>query len=199
MDTRIHNNPPEILKLFEQPKKNLTHYYYFKDGFTHEECDKIVNAFKDVCTRNATVFGDTVENVRKTKLAWIPYNNTTKWIYDKILDLAVEANNNMFHLDITTIRDLIQFGMYDSSFAGKYEEHIDIGENEFSQRKLSVCVQLSDPSDYEGGDLHIRKNQTPKVKGAVSVFPSFLEHRVETVTSGTRYSLVLWLYGPSFH
>ena len=107
--------------------------------------------------------------------------------------MALEANNTMFHLCITNIRDRIQFGMYDSSFAGKYDEHIDIGENEFSQRKLSICVQLSDPSDYEGGDLHIRKNKTPRVKGAVSVFPSFLEHRVETVTSGTRYSLVIWL------
>lgn len=199
MDIHTHTNPPEILKMFEQPKNNLTHYYYFENGFTHEECDKIVNTFKDVCIQDATIFGDKIDHVRKTKLTWIPYNNTTKWIYEKILYMASEANNAMFHLSITNIRDLVQFGMYDSSFDGKYEEHIDIGENDFSQRKLSVCVQLSDPSDYEGGDLYIRKNQTPKIKGSVYVFPSFLEHRVETVTSGTRYSLVMWLYGPCFH
>lgn len=199
MDTSTSTNPPEILSMFEKPTKNLSHYYYYENGFTHEECDKIVNTFKNICNDDATVFSKDSQNIRKTKITWIPYNNTTRWIYDKIFKMAVEANNTMFNLTITNIRDCIQFGVYDSSFGGKYGEHIDIGANEFSQRKLSVCVQLSDPSDYEGGELYIRKCNTPNGKGSVSVFPSFLEHRVETVTSGIRYSLVLWLCGPSFH
>lgn len=199
MNTSEHNGfPDDILKTFENPIVNQAHYYYFNQGFTPDECNRIIETFKSVCENDATVFGDNVISARKTKVAWIPYNDTTKWIYDRILGMAASANNAMFKFHVTSLRDTIQFGMYDESFQGQYQRHIDIGENLNSQRKLSVSVQLSDPSNYEGGSLILKHTETPKCQGDVSVFPSFLEHEVTPVTKGTRYSLVLWIYGPHF-
>tara|TARA_Y100000385_G_scaffold282647_1_gene337444 strand:+ start:201 stop:1013 length:813 start_codon:yes stop_codon:yes gene_type:complete len=76
-------------------------------------------------------------------------------------------------------------------------------------RKISMTVNLSDPKTYEGGNLKIDKG--PYVKGeryvdchdirpqgSVICFPSFTNHCVEPVTSGTRYSLVLWCLGKPF-
>lgn len=70
-------------------------------------------------------------------------------------------------------------------------------------RKLTVIVQLSDESDYTGGDINLyddslNPNVLPKEKGTIIVFKSFLPHSVSEVTSGVRYSLCGWIMGPSF-
>ena len=73
-------------------------------------------------------------------------------------------------------------------------------------RKISMTVNLNDPQDYEGGNLKFDlgphfKGERFKVfddmrtRGSVIIFPSFMYHCVTPVTSGTRYSLVLWLLG----
>ena len=68
-------------------------------------------------------------------------------------------------------------------------------------RKLSVTVQLSKTEDYEGGDLEFEDVQTSadfRAQGTVLVFPSYLRHRVHPVTSGIRYALVAWFFGPQW-
>ena len=81
-------------------------------------------------------------------------------------------------------------------------------------RKLSMTCQLTDGSEYSGGELefdfrnyephareeskHLRKATEILPKGSIIVFPSFLWHRVKPITRGTRYSLVLWHLGYPF-
>lgn len=72
-------------------------------------------------------------------------------------------------------------------------------------RKISMTINLNSPGAYEGGNLKFdfgqhAQNQFHEVeeirpKGSIIVFPSFLDHCVTPVTSGTRYSLVLWSLG----
>ena len=73
-------------------------------------------------------------------------------------------------------------------------------------RKISMTVNLNNPQDYEGGNLKFDlgphfKGERFKVfddmrtQGSVIIFPSFMYHCVTPVTSGTRFSLVLWLLG----
>jgi PKHD-type hydroxylase len=76
------------------------------------------------------------------------------------------------------------------------------------QRKLSVTVSLSDPKEYEGGNLkfdlgphrsdryHTCEEIRPR--GSIIVFPSHIQHQVTPVTRGTRYSLVAWNLGKPF-
>ena len=73
-------------------------------------------------------------------------------------------------------------------------------------RKVSLTVQLSDPSEYEGGDLEISKGglsedsgyKMHRGKGTVVIFPSYMMHRVTPVTRGTRRSFVLWVGGSHY-
>ena len=74
-------------------------------------------------------------------------------------------------------------------------------------RKLSVTCQLSDPNDYEGGnlelgelseDMTLKIYKAEKQKGSITVFPSFVYHRITPITKGTRYSLVVWNLGVPF-
>jgi len=70
------------------------------------------------------------------------------------------------------------------------------------ERKLSVTINLSDPADYEGGDLEFlnatgqRFAQSElRERGSIVVFPSTVGHRVTPVTRGVRYALVGWMVG----
>lgn len=71
------------------------------------------------------------------------------------------------------------------------------------ERKLSVTVNLSDPADYDGGELEflnglgqLIKQSELRERGSVIVFPSTVGHRVTAVTRGVRYALVGWMVGP---
>ena len=78
------------------------------------------------------------------------------------------------------------------------------------KEKLSCSFMLSDPNDYEGGELQfvLHKGKSFDFKpyfksykpeqGSIVVFPSWLPHRVRPVKSGTRKSLVAWVHGPLF-
>ena len=74
--------------------------------------------------------------------------------------------------------------------------------------------KLTDGSEYRGGELefdfrnydphmrdesqHLKKAKEILSKGSIIVFPSHVWHRVKPVTSGTRYSLVVWHLGKPF-
>ena len=80
--------------------------------------------------------------------------------------------------------------------------HIDIGPGSINHRKISCTIQLSDPDEYEGGDLEIWTGGDFKTierkQGCAILFPSFLMHRVTPITKGTRRSIVLWMGGDSY-
>ena len=61
-------------------------------------------------------------------------------------------------------------------------------------------MQLSDPSEYEGGALVFPEDHgmADRTRGMLTVFPSFLIHEVTPVVAGSRYVLVAWVHGPSF-
>jgi PKHD-type hydroxylase len=64
-----------------------------------------------------------------------------------------------------------------------------------------MVVQLSDETDYDGGILQLNVGhqllEVPKLKGSLSIFPSYLLHRVTPVVTGVRKSLVSWVSGPN--
>jgi PKHD-type hydroxylase len=104
-----------------------------------------------------------------------------------------------FQFDLTGFAEGIQFTQYKAP-SGHYVKHVDCIPG--ATRKLSLSLQLTDPKDYEGGDVvfHYKNNPdvAPKSKGTVIIFPSYVLHEVTPVTRGERYSLVAWITGPQF-
>ena len=77
---------------------------------------------------------------------------------------------------------------------------MDVGAMGVNKRKLAMTVQLSDPSEYEGGDFEIwfggkEAQIVPREKGDVIIFPAFCMHRVRPITRGQRKCLVFWTGG----
>ena len=79
-----------------------------------------------------------------------------------------------------------------------FDTHIDNyhGLDFNEDRKLTLIVQLTPSSEYTGGSLYIAKHQMSREQGSAIIFPSFYPHRVEKVSSGVRWVLVAWGWGP---
>jgi PKHD-type hydroxylase len=187
---------------------NQTNYYWFEEGFNKQELAEIERLVANLeFVRGSTQADngefDTDNDYRKSQIKWIPFNDEHKWIYDKLGELAAEANKEMFHFDLWSMPEQIQYTEYYASELGHYDWHMDIGYGELSQRKISITVQLSDNNEYEGGNLQLWPGgnyplEAPRGKGNVVIFPSFMMHRIAPVTRGTRKSFVLWLGGSHY-
>ena len=76
-----------------------------------------------------------------------------------------------------------------------------VNENVELVRKLSFAMQLSDPDEYEGGNVQLMDEAgksyiAPRQRGSIMLFDSRTQHRVLKVTKGVRKSLVGWVLGP---
>lgn len=93
-----------------------------------------------------------------------------------------------------------RFNRYEGG--GQYGNHVDNAVQSDSLRRVSVrtdvstTVFLSDPQEYEGGELVIEDGYSQRMvklaAGDAIVYPATSLHRVEPVTQGTRYASFLW-------
>ena len=173
--------------------------------FTPEQCKLIINAGHQQKPEQAKVGGgkggkqDTKKRV--TTISWIPFAKMPE-MYKKIENQLSIVNLNHFMFDGVRLTEPAQFTEYPKR--GFYDWHMDL--NAFGQtgdnpiRKISMTCLLSDPSEFEGGDLAFdEKGQNIKLQqGQAVFFASFMRHRVEPVKKGVRRSLVMWFGGPPF-
>ena len=186
-------------------KLDHVHTYAFVENFlTKEECEYLIKTGKKQSLKDATVFIGNKQlgksSVRESNVSWIYPDDDTNWLFRKLVDSITALNSQYFKFDLTGFNEGLQFTNYIAP-SGHYGAHIDSCFNT-AIRKLSLTIQLSDPSDYEGGDLKLVTGSEPfvakKTQGMLYAFPSYVLHEVTSVTKGERNSLVGWITGPNF-
>ena len=204
---------------------NLSNYFwYFSGVLTPRFCDEVIKYAlqqKDGIARTGgfdkkKLSKEDVKNIqkkRKSDLVWL----------NKEIHPYVHQANRMAGWNFDWDRsESCQFTKYKEG--QYYDWHCDSWNQVYKRkkghpedgkiRKLSMTCQLTDGSEYSGGELefdfrnyephqreeskHLRKATEILPKGSIIVFPSFLWHRVKPITRGTRYSLVLWHLGYPF-
>ena len=177
-------------------------FAYWENAFNSDELDYL-QRIASSATQDGLVGldkGNSNGDIRRSQVRWIDVTAEHKWIYDKLAFVVAELNSQFFHFDITGFGEALQLTNYNGAQQGTYKWHQDAGGK--ISRKLSLVLQLSDPSEYEGGNLQFFRGDdpvsVPKKRGFIVVFPSWLMHQVTPVTQGTRQSLVSWITGPSF-
>ena len=196
-------------------------YYYFKSALSHKLCDDIIKCGFSL-NPNIALTGDRkprnkiehshVMKLRKSSTSWID----DVWLKKELKPYVDRANQKAGWNFNLTKPEPSQFTVYDEG--QYYDWHIDSSYDVYKKeddwnglmRKLSVTVSLSDPLDYEGGNLEFAidgdepgKNlfQTCReifTKGSIVVFPSYVWHRITPVIKGRRLSLVQWNMGPGY-
>lgn len=182
--------------------KSTPHYCWNNQVFTDIEIERIKVIGRRLGTSRAYTGNNNLDCLdhRRSFTSWIHPNQNTSWIYERLTTLVCDNNKKFFNYDITKIETL-QFTYYESEEDGCYKPHVDpLNWNMPHNRKLSMILQLSDPNEYEGGDIMLHSSYQPedirKEKGYVITFPSHILHEVTPVTRGKRYSLVGWVHGP---
>ena len=182
--------------------------------------EKDIEKFDDWQDDSKVMGNQLAPKIRNSKNAWIP---TEHWIGGWVWYYIQKANRENFLYDLWDIDGgSIQYTHYEpgdyytwhvdgdisSTFKPKFKagSGVNISEDQVLQkgecvRKLSFSLQLSDAKDYRGGEVEFINSAgeryfAPKQKGTLIVFDSRTKHRVRTVKSGLRKSLVGWVVGP---
>ena len=207
-------------------------FYVFPRAVPKKECRKLLKyCIKNTKYQDASVINKgytdsgpnmdpdrsrTDHDVRKTDIGFITDKdnmvNKIAWHFLR------EANKIQFNYKLEYFQP-VQFARYRNG--GHYDWHQDAsGINPHGEsRKLSLTFCLTDPKDYEGGELQFYAGERPmedmelpngtkipaeqikqdiRDQGSVIVFDSRDFHRVTPCTKGTRYSIVCWTVGPNF-
>ena len=209
---------------------NLSYYFwYFTGALTPKFCDDVIKyalSKEEVMARTGG-YGERklkkeevldLKRKRNSDLVWL----SEPWIYKEIHPYVHKANAMAGWNFEWSRSESCQFTKY--KLNQYYDWHNDPWDKPYQRkkgdpdngkvRKLSMTCQLTDGSEYTGGELefdfrnydphmrdeskHVRSVPEILPKGSMVVFPSHLWHRVKPVTRGTRYSLVVWHLGYPF-
>lgn len=205
---------PYPIRPLEQPAFP-SHVQWSGDNamFSPEECKQIIRAgeakglgFAMIGNggNNTGVVNKDYRCVKACSL-WRQQGEDLTWVYERIARKVSLANNEYFRFDLTGLGEAIQFLKYElheDSPPGHYDWHQDFGGGYSANRKLTVVVNLSDPSDYAGCRLHVmteKEWESPYTgQGEAICFPTWTPHRVTPIERGVRYCLAIWVHGPQF-
>lgn len=177
--------------------------YAFPEGLKNEEIEalkKTAMQYPQPIAKDG--FGYNIENRRISCVKPIDHKDTNlSWLLDRLTNMAQHANTSMrWNFQLDGFHEKMQYASFEREVGIYYDGHYDVGKTPMlSSRKLTIHVQLSDPADYEGGQLELYQiGPTPRRKGLVVVFPSFLMYRISPIIKGTRESLTAWVSGTPF-
>jgi len=195
------------------PTSNWNAFWYKKNIFNDQMINDLTQMvesnykFSKGRTGNKETGTDTDDYATNNRdIAYLNPDQNTKWLYDLLFPMVMEANEKLFHFDIDIVTDPIHYVIYpapttpQNDDGGHLDWHMDTGAFGVNKRKLSMTVQLNDPKDYDGGDFEIwfggkQAVPVPREKGDVVIFPAFCMHRVTPITRGERRCLVFWTGG----
>jgi PKHD-type hydroxylase len=159
----------------------------WKDLFTPKELDAI-EAYGDGLTpmraEMETYRGNT-DNARITRIAWMGRNGDTAWLHARLEEAILTLNAEFCKYDLFGLMEAFQYTIYHGAEGSHYNWHVDLGRESIEPRKISLSLQLTDPSCYEGCDLVLEAGDgsyvAERARGALIAFPSYVLHRVTPI------------------
>tara|TARA_R110000796_G_scaffold138332_2_gene254436 strand:+ start:213 stop:800 length:588 start_codon:yes stop_codon:yes gene_type:complete len=185
--------------------ESIEPWVWWEKAFSEEELswlqEKAAEA-TDTAQAGGYSQGEELAKIRRSTLSWLHNEPETQWVYERLAHVVASLNSQFYRFDLSGFGEAIQLTNYSEEQKGMYGWHQDFGGSRVVSRKLSLVLQLTDPAEYEGGNLQILTNGEPqnlrKERGMIIAFPSYTLHQVTPVTSGNRQSLVTWVSGPAF-
>ena len=139
------------------------------------------------------------ENIRNVNGYHLNFTTPTNLFYWNFIKKEIERIYTFYKSKFPKMQSskINQIDLLKYSVNGKYKIHTDHFTT--TARHLSIIMNLND--DYEGGDLIFTDQKEKEIKrlklgkGSVVFFPSnfMYPHGIESITKGTRYSIVAWL------
>tara|TARA_R100000005_G_C4994847_1_gene201788 strand:- start:698 stop:1312 length:615 start_codon:yes stop_codon:yes gene_type:complete len=202
---------------------NLENYFMvYEKAIPKKFCEELIR-YGDTLNPDIGLVGDIkkvpdnekdLKQLTKTRNSYISWLSEP-WIWKTLKPFINLANEQSgWNYDLSHAEPA-QFTRY--SKTQHYDWHMDQHPKPYDNprdashgmtRKISLTLSLNDGGEYEGGELEFRlpdskgekviNNNKSRLQGTLTIFPSFVFHRVSPVKKGTRYSLVVWNLGFPF-
>jgi PKHD-type hydroxylase len=165
------------------------HIQVIENFLSQEECDFILNKYKNELILSEAQVANGDYKSRKSSVGWIDELNG---VNNRLTDL-LKTSYNIRGIEVTGLGPF-QFTEY--KVDDYFDWHSDRSRDYYRDRFVSIVIQLND--NYSGGIFEIKdiKNNLIPIKqnaGNLFMFDSGLKHRVTPVETGVRYSLVNWV------
>jgi len=168
----------------------LDNFYTQKEIFTIQECDSILEYMTELQQTVYTVRldGNFIEDGCSLKSQDLEYNENTSWVYDKVKSYISD------NVECEWIGE--PHGVFrnysENDFFVKHKDNVDASIAD--RRYLTVSIQLSNPTDYIGGDIivndEIKLNRT---KGNTILWGTNVPHEVTKIKNGFRNALIFFV------
>jgi len=158
--------------------------------FSKEECEYIKSfykLYKEVDGMDTHTLNGIPIKFRKgssAKFVTIDNSELKDFLLEKLKPLKVK--------NIPTIK-IMKYGR-----GGSLAKHQDFSKYGVDIIYKTLLVQLSESTDYIGGDLIVENTPQSRVIGSLTTISPTAQHEVTILESGERYSLVLFLYESDF-
>ena len=172
------------------------------DTLKSKTCKSIIDLHKtSIHTKGKVQVSDSdteekIVSIRQVD-AWRIHQKET-WVDELLVSHIRIINEELYEYNLSGLIERPQLLRYNAGSIG-YDWHVDIGNGDASNRKLSLSIILN--TDDEGGKLQFFGNGIQDftfAKGDIVAFSSFIPHRVTQITKGERWALVAWFSGPQF-
>lgn len=209
LDSRLYQMPGMELPPFAGSIWSQTQNFLSKD-----ECQSIIHWGEEQALDWAGVVGyddetkqleNRVEGEHRLVQATGLPEEGYEWLYTRLAEEALKINNDFWRFDIRGCYEDISFLKYthfEGRGPGRFNWHSDVSGDSIRHRKVSMIIQLSDPTHYDGCNLEFFTGENVRCdtnqQGSLITFPSNSIHRITPIARGTRYSLVMWVTGPPF-
>jgi PKHD-type hydroxylase len=179
----------------------------WQDLFDEAEIDAITKLADSLTLEKAELSSAAAgyDNIRVSQIASLQRRPETENFYRRVEDAILAINARFFRFDLSAMASF-QYAVYGGTEGGYFDWHKDYGRDPSDPmrepRKLTLSLQLSAPSDYEGCELQVRAGNridiAPRARGTLIAFPANVLHQVTPIRSGIRKALVVWAVGPEF-
>jgi PKHD-type hydroxylase len=168
------------------------------DIFTAEQCDTILNSCIEELWLPTKVVGDkALHSARRQKLR----GDVQGFPFLDIRTVTKDANDNVYDFNLLGIIDQDFPQIFKYSEGDEYNWHMELNPMAPS-RKLTFIINLTDPTEYEGGEIEFlnvdTKNAGINDRGVCLVFPSYTAFKINKITKGNAKFIIGSVHGALF-
>lgn len=166
--------------------------------FNKEECDKLLaGCIEDLWLPVKVVGEKGLHSSTRQKLR----GEVDAFPFQNIKSVTKNANDEVYDFKLLGIIDQDFPQIFKYEVGDYYNWHMDLTPMA-PTRKLSFIVNLTDPAEYEGGELEFLNIEAPRnvlnEQGSCLIFPSWTTYRINPVISGKKHLLVGHVHGAIF-
>lgn len=141
------------------------------------------------------------EAIKTSQVKFVRLFSIQKYIMP-FIDFIVSSNTSYFGYDLFQLpaSKILNYNTYNEG--EEYTWHIDAAFKSTIRDIKLTCLLNCSEENYTGGDLSLFRDGEVKIDkfepGSAIIFPSFTNHKVDRITSGSRATLAIWVDGPKF-